>query len=57
MILARISHRLSTAEPQCRAVTALHLVWVLNILQVRFRAQTLARLVITHPCSSSLLKL
>ena len=39
--LARISHQLSTAELQCRALTALHLVWVLNVLQVRLRALSL----------------
>ena len=37
--LAHISHKLSTAEPQCRALTALHSIWVLNVLQVRFRAR------------------
>ena len=46
-MLARISHKLSTAKPQCRALTASRSVWVLNVLQVRFRAQIFARLV-TH---------
>ena len=50
IVLARISHKLSTAEPQGRALPALHSIWVLNILQVCFRAQTFARLVTTHPC-------
>ena len=56
-VLARISHKLSTAEPQCHALPALHSIWALNVLQVRFRAQTFARLVTTHPCGPSLRKL
>ena len=48
-VLARISHKLSTVEPQCHALTALHSVWVLNVLQARFRAQTFVRLAITQP--------
>lgn len=32
--LARIYHKLSTSEPQCRVLTALRSVWVLNVQQV-----------------------
>ena len=56
-VLTCISHKLSTVEPQCRALPALHSVWVLNVLQVGFRAQTFARLVTAHPCDPSLRKL
>ena len=56
-LFTRISHNLSTTEPQYRALTALHLVWVLNLLEVRFRAQNLACLVVTHSYEPSLREL
>jgi len=55
--LACISHKLSTAEPQCHASPALHSIWVLNRLQVCFHAQIFARLGTTYPCSPSRRKL
>ena len=52
--LARISHQLSTAGPQRCALTALRLIWALNVLQACLRAQTIARLVTMHSCGPSL---